>query len=250
MLNNKVALITGGASGIGQATAVLFAKKGAKVVIADIDIDVKGRKLIEILKKKGRDRDIVFIKADISKESSVVNMVEETVRIYGQIDILFNNAGIYQDNSLNTLSSQQWNKIIDTNLKSAFLCSKYTTPYMKRMKSGCIINISSTSALRGEEEASAYCASKGGIISLTKAMARELIKYNIRVNCIIAGPIDTPSLRREMGVDERIELIKQIPLKRLGRPIDIAYGALFLSMDTSSYITGTSLIIDGGISLI
>lgn len=234
-LEDKVAIITGAASGIGKAAALLFSKEGAKIVVADIDS--KGKETAEAIRKNNGNA--TFIKCDVSKISDVKNMVEQTVEKYGKIDVLFNNAGIYRMASIEEMGEEDWDKILDVNLKSAFLCSKYVIPIMKKQKGGAIINTASDLGIYPEPESPAYCASKAGLISLTKSTALAYGKYNIRVNAICPGPIDTPLLRDALG--ERVEeYVKKTLIGRLGRSEEVANVALFLASDDASYVNGAA----------
>ncbi len=234
-LKDKVAIITGAASGIGKATAFLFVKEGAKIVV--VDIDIKGKETVEAIGKNNGNA--IFIKCDVSKISDVKNMVKQTVGKYGKIDILFNNAGIYRLSSIEEMEEADWDKIMDVNLKGAFLCSKYVIPIMKKQKSGVIINTASDLGISPESDSPAYCASKAGLISLTKSMAQAYGKDNIRVNAICPGPLDTPLLRNALG--KRVEeYVKKTLIGRLGKPEEVANVALFLASDDSSYVSGAA----------
>lgn len=247
-LKNKVALITGGSSGIGRAIALLFAKEGAKVSILDIDKE-KGVETENLIKKDGKEA--IFIQADVSKENDVKNAIILTIKKFNKLDILCNNAGISYSCPLTEMDEKDWDKVLNINLKGVFICSKYAIPEMIKTGNGSIINIASVAGLVGLANESAYCASKGGIISLTKAMALELAPYKIRVNCICPGSTLTPMFERillstgnyEMALKKNIE---RIPLGRIGNPEDIAYAALYLASEESSYVTGAILVVDGG----
>jgi NAD(P)-dependent dehydrogenase (short-subunit alcohol dehydrogenase family) len=255
-LPNKVAVITGGSSGIGRATALLFAKEGARVAVVDVD-SAKGEETVTSIRRNGGEA--IFVKTDVSKTSDVQQMVKAVKEKYGKIDILFNNAGIHQ-NSAGTvvdLEEDDWNKVIDTNLKSMFLCSKYVIPVMAEGVGGSIINAGSIYGQIGSRKVPAYCASKGAIIALTKAMALDHADQRIRVNSTCPGTIYTPMVERFMNenyarygsksFDDMLESRrKAYPIGRIGVAEDIANSVLFLASDESSFITGTTITIDGG----
>lgn len=248
ILSGKIALITGGASGIGRATAILFASEGAAVAIADIDKDAGKTVEKEIISKSGK---ALFILCDVSCAKDCQRAVETTINKFGGLNILFNNAGIIQRTTVVEASELEWDRVIAVNLKSVFLLSKYAIPHMVKGDGGVIINTASGWGLVGGCKAASYCASKGGVVLLTKAMALDHGEQNIRVNCICPGDTDTPMLRNEaqqLGEPEDLFLAEaaQRPLKRLGKPEDIAQAVLYLASDASSFITGASLVVDGG----
>lgn len=245
-LKDKVALITGISSGIGRATAMLFAQEDAKVVGADVD-QRRGLEVVRAIKEAGGES--LFIQADVSETMGVKKMVAEVLQVYGRIDILFNNAGVELVKTLKDTTEKEWDKIIKVNLRSVFLCCKYVIPEMIK-KGGVIINNASVAGLVGSFSTT-YSASKGGVIALTKALALELASDNIRVNCICPGAIETPMLQRvfEKQGDPRLvrrERIKSYPMRRFGKPEEVAQVALFLASDQSSFITGTCVVADGG----
>jgi NAD(P)-dependent dehydrogenase (short-subunit alcohol dehydrogenase family) len=253
-LKNKVALITGGGGGIGRAIAVAFAREGAKIAITDIEPDA-GFESVKAVACIGAEA--VFVQANVSEPGDVEHTIREVYEKWGKLNILVNNAGVCFVRPLAELTEEQWDKTIDVNLKGTFLFSKYAAPYMKQNGGGSIINISSDLGVHGGACWSAYCASKGGILALTKALAVELAPDNIRVNSILPGPILTDMLAKNTamqaklagikGPEEMYEIMKQmIPLSRIGTPEDIAYGVLYLASDESSYVTGIELPIDGG----
>ncbi len=252
-LSNRVALITGSGSGIGRASAILFSQEGAKICVVDIDIEA-GNQTVEIIKEKGGQA--ICIKADVSQEADVEMMVKTTVHTYGGIDIMFNNAGIPMNPiPIEDVKEDYWNRIMNINLKSVFLCTKYVVPIMKKQGKGVIINTASAQGVRPSLGRNAYCASKAAVIQLTKAVALEVAQHNIRVNCINPIATNTPMLPKfidESGpADEKWEeakrsLIAAVPLGRIATPEDIAYAALFLATDDSAFLTGTGLDIDGG----
>lgn len=245
-LKEKVVLITGIGSGIGRATAMIFAQEGAKVVGADINQE-KGIEVIEAIKRAGGEA--IFVKADVSETSDVKRLVKKAL-VYGRIDVLFNNAGVELVKKLKDTTEEEWDRIIKINLRSTFLCCKYVIPEMIKRGGGVIINNSSVAGLVGSFS-SAYSASKGAIIALTKTLAVELASDNIRVNCICPGAIETPMLHRvlrKQGDPELIrrERIKSYPMRRFGKPEEAAQTALFLACDESSFMTGTVVVVDGG----
>ncbi|MEM2958467.1 MAG: SDR family oxidoreductase [Candidatus Jordarchaeaceae archaeon] len=246
-LKGKVAIVTGASSGIGEATAKLFAKEGAKVVVADIEPNL-GRKVVEQIQKKGGTA--VQVVVDVSKADQAKGMIDKCMSTFGKLDVLFNNAGIEgPEGPLWENEEEDWNRVIDVNLKSIFLCCKYAVPQMMRT-GGSIINTASELGLVGTTSHPAYSASKGGVIALTRSLALQCAPYRIRVNCICPGATETPLLKRWIGEkqkEERIlEVIKEIPLGRLGKPVEIAFAALYLASDESSFTTGSIMVIDGG----
>ncbi|NLB18049.1 MAG: SDR family oxidoreductase [Syntrophomonadaceae bacterium] len=245
-LKGKVALITGGTSGIGKATAALFLREGASVVITGRSVK-KGEKAVKELKQE-RDA-IKFIQGDVAKDSDAARIVDETIRYARKIDILFNNAGVELLASTVETSAEELDKVIDIDLKGTFLVSKYAIPKLLE-NGGVVVNHSSGSGLWGSPGSSAYSAAKGGVILLTKSMAAELAPA-VRVNCICPGWIKTPMHDRAEGQDEdfaRLVIPKVVPLQRIGTAEEVAQAVLFLSSHRSSYITGIALPIDGGLS--
>jgi len=243
----KVAIVTGGSSGIGRATAILLSERGAKVVVADIN-DSGGFQTVNLIEDiRGQ---ALFVHTDVSELPSLKNMIESAVKHFGGLDILFNNAGIaYFKGSLAT-SEEEFQRTVDVNLKSAFFASQLAAERMKA-KGGVIIHNSSVNAASGAADLVAYSASKGGILALTIAMAKEYAPYHIRVNCILPGPIDTPinEKRPEMIRDRAATLARMANstlLKRVGTPRDIAYAVLYLASDEASFVTGAALVVDGG----
>jgi len=239
-LKGKVAVVTGAASGIGKAIAMEFAKQGATVVIADIDS--AGQKIADSIKGG-------FVKVDVRKTDDVKKAFDFVGKRYGKLDILVNNAGVYLQRALEHMSEKEWDEIIDTNLKGAFLCSKYAVPLLKKAK-GCIINISSGLGIVPEAESHAYCASKAGVIMLTKTMALAYAKDGLRVNAVCPGPIMTPLLEKAFSSKKEIdEYAKLNPLGRIGMPEDVAKVVAFLASDDASYVTGAAYTADGGESI-
>jgi len=247
-LTNKVAIITGSGSGIGQAAAVLFSKEGAKVVIVDCDKE-KGEETVDIIRKRGGE--VTFIPTDISKALDVKRVVNRTLQIYGKIDILVNNAGIYIKGDVVDTEEEDWDRIVSVNLRGAFLCSKYCILEMLKRRGGVIVNVASEAGVVAIRDQVAYNVSKSGLISLTKSTALDFADKNIRVNCICPGTTETPlfkaAVEKESDPVKARRLLEQArPLNRLGKPEEIAYGILFLASDEAAYITGSSLIEDGG----
>ena len=245
-LADKVAIVTGGSSGIGRAISVLFAKEGAKVVIADVR---PADEVVTAIRNAGGR--VEFIKTDVSNSSQVRRLVDETLRLFGTVDIVCNNAGTELLKPVTETSEDEWNKVIDVNLKGPFLLSKSVLPHMTRKKRGVIVNTASQLGVVGAEGFAAYCASKGGLVLLTKAMALEYAKHGVRVNCICPGAIETPMLDREINLEgrpreSRIRFVNKHPCGRLGTPEEVAYAALFLASDKASFITGEALLVDGG----
>lgn len=246
-LKGKVALITGGTEGMGYATAELFVREGAKVVISGRSKE-KGRRAIERLGTTGQ---VDFVQGDVSKERDAKHMVEHTVKRFGRLDILFNNAGVYIEKLAEDTSEKEWDIVLGVNLKGTFLVSKHAIPQMKKQGGGVIINNSSDAGLIGNRTCPAYCASKGGVTVMTKAMALDYARDNIRVNCINPAIVETPMVHREIAkATDKNDYVRRCheeqPIGRMGRPEEVAQAVLFLASDDSSFITGTALSVDGG----
>jgi NAD(P)-dependent dehydrogenase (short-subunit alcohol dehydrogenase family) len=248
-LQDKVALITGSAGGMGQAAAELFAREGASIIVTDIAEDAGEQTARNIRETGGK---AIFVQANVANEDDVQHLVRESIDAFGRIDVLYNNAGIMpaDDSGVTDLTEATWDRILDVNLKSAFLCTKYAVPHMIRQGKGSIINIASFVALMGcSVPQDAYTASKGGMLSLTKSFAIQYGRHGIRCNAICPGPIETPLLRGLWTSEEARDLrLNRIPLGRFGQIDDIIYMALYLASDESSWTTGAWLVIDGGIS--
>jgi NAD(P)-dependent dehydrogenase (short-subunit alcohol dehydrogenase family) len=247
-LNNKVALITGGNSGIGRATAMLFAREGAKVALTGLDEERGNRVVAEINKDSGT---AIFIRSDVRLADDCRHAVDETLRKFGRLDILFNNAGVFYPHSVVDCPEEEWDLTIDVNLKGTYLMSKLVLPAMIAQGGGVIINNGSGWGITGGNEAASYCASKGGVVLLTKAMAIDHGRQGIRVNCICPGDVDTPMLPadaklRKIEWKEYLAEASNRPLGRIGLPEEIARAALFLATDDSSFMTGAVLAVDGG----
>lgn len=247
-LNNKVALITGGTSGIGEATAMLFAQEGAEVAITGRNHQ-RGTAVVERIKEVGSEA--MFLHADVSVAGDCRRVIEETVGAFGRLDILFNNAGVFYPHTAIECSEKEWDEQIDTNLKGTFLMSKFVLPVMIAQGCGVIINNASGWGIVGGDHAVAYCASKGGVVLMTKAMAIDHGAKGIRVNCICPGDVETPMLpadakMRGLKWEDYIAGCAQRPLGRVGTAAEIAKAVLFLASDDSSFMTGAALVVDGG----
>ena len=248
-LAHKIAVITGAGSGIGRASAILFAKEGAKVVVADIN-DAGGEETVAAIKSNGGEA--VYVHTDVSKASDAENLVKATKDKFGKIDILFNNAGTPQKTMpLENIDESLWDHIFSVNVKSIFLTVKYVIPVMKEAGSGVIINLASMAGVRPRPGSNVYASSKAAVIHLTKAVALELAPNKIRINCINPAAVDTPMLPKfkEEGMDVK-EFYKgaeaSMPLGRIATPEDVAYTALYLASDESALLTGTCINVDGG----
>ena len=248
-LANKVAIITGSASGMGQTAAELFAREGASVVVTDLNAQA-GEETVTNIRQAGGTA--IFVRANVANEAEVKAVVQKAIDTFGQIDILYNNAGIMpaEDGSVTETTEATWDNVMDVNLKSAFLCSKYTLPHMVERKQGSIINVASFVAFMGcTVPQDAYTASKGGMLALTKSLAVQYGRDGIRCNAICPGPIETPLLRYLWTSEDARNLrLNRIPLGRFGEAKDIVYMALYLASDESSWTTGAWLMVDGGIS--
>jgi NAD(P)-dependent dehydrogenase (short-subunit alcohol dehydrogenase family) len=248
-LQGKVAIVTGGTSGIGRATAVLLAQEGARVTITGRDESRGAEVLAEIRETGGDGR---FVRADVRRADDCERTVAETVAAFGRVDILFNNAGVYVANDVVDCDEDEWDAQIDTSLKGAYLMSRFAIPHMRAQGGGAIVHCSSGWGLVGGAKAAAYCAAKGGMVTMTKAMAIDHGPEGIRVNAVCPGDTDTPmehedarnqGLSWEAYVDQ---MAGTRPIARLATPDEIARAVLFLASDESSYITGAALPVDGG----
>ena len=243
-LENKVALISGGARGMGAVEAKLFAQEGAKVVIGDM-LEDDGHQIEAEINESGGS--CVFIPLDVSDEDAWQKAVTETVARFGKLDILVNNAGIYRAHNVEETSSDEWDQVMDINAKGVFLGTKHAIPAMRNSGGGSIANISSVAGLVGSRVTSSYNASKGAVRLLTKSTAIQYASDGIRVNSVHPGTIETPMTEGFLADEgKRADRLNRTPLKRLGRPEDVAYGALYLASDESSFVTGSELVIDGG----
>ena len=247
-LRNRVALVTGGTSGIGQATALLLAEEGAQVAITGRS-ESRGRKVRAEIEQAGGQA--IFVRADVRFADECRRTVEDTVQAFGRLDILVNNAGVLYPNTVLDCTEEEWDLTVDISLKGTFLMSKYALPIMIAQGSGAIVNIASGWGLVGGNEAAAYCAAKGGVVLLTKAMAIDHSQQGIRVNCVCPGDVDTPMLvqdanSRGMSWDAYWAEASDRPMGRVGQPKEIAKAVLFLASDDASFVTGAILAVDGG----
>jgi 3-oxoacyl-[acyl-carrier protein] reductase len=243
MLENKVALVTGASRGIGKAIALELAKNGASVAVNYAGSEAKANEVVDEIKANGGNA--FAIKADVSNNEDVQNMIKEVISQFGQLDILVNNAGITRDNLLMRMKDAEWDDVINTNLKGVFLCTKGVTRQMMKQRSGRIINITSVVGVSGNAGQANYVAAKAGVIGLTKTTAKELASRNITVNAVAPGFITT-DMTDELSEEMKSEMLKQIPLAKLGEPSDIANIVTFLASEKSKYITGQTMHVNGG----
>ncbi len=249
-LQGKVALLTGAGGGIGKATAILFGQEGATVIVSDISPE-RTEEAVAAVKAAGGS--VVGIPANVTSEASVKQLFENVVDQFGRVDVVMNNAGIMPILTIPETSEEIWGKVIDINLKGTYLCSKFAVIEMRKSGGGSIINIASGAGLNGVPGLAAYCASKGGVVLLTKAMALDHAREHIRINCLAPGVIDTELNRSWINKTADPEkavrdLEAGIPIGRMADPMEVAYCALFLATSESSYVTGHPLIVDGGLT--
>lgn len=244
-LNNKVAIVTGGTSGIGRDAAVLFAEAGAKVVVAGRR-EAEGKETVDMIRAKGGDG--LFVKADVSKSADVQALVQKTVDKFGRLDTAFNNAGVEGSwMPMVDLPEEEWDRVLDINLKGVFLCMKYEVPEMIKAGGGTIVNMSSVAGLMGTPAAAPYGASKHGVIGLTRTAALEYAQQKIRVNAVCPAVIESPMENRLFGEPEAHKFaVSMHPLGRIGTPREVAEAVLWMCSEKSSFMTGHYMVIDGG----
>lgn len=243
-LENKVAIVTGAGSGIGRGIALKFLAEGAKVVLADWNLE-NAEQTIKIAKKD--DRAAFVLKVDVSQENEMKELIDKTETDFGGLDIMVNNAGIFLADLADQATGESWSRQIEVDLKSVWLGSKYALLEMKKVKKGKIINISSVAALVGFNGSFSYSAAKGGVTAITRQMALDYASFGININAIAPGAIETSMSKPVLNDPEMLkQVLSQIPFGRIGQPEDIANAALFLASDESNYITGQVLVVDGG----
>jgi len=243
-ISDKVAIITGAASGIGRTTAILFAKEGGKVVVADQN-EAGGDETVDLIRTDGGHA--IFTHVNVTSATDIQGMVKTTIDTYGKLNILVNNAGIAIRLPVVDLPEEDWDRNIDVNLKGIYLGSKYAIPEMIKNDGGAIVNIASIYGLVGGRTRAAYAASKGGVVNLTRSIALDYALYKIRVNCICPGFVNTPLLKNILKTQEEYQALADLhPIGRLGEMLEIAHGVLYLASDESSFVTGIALPIDGG----
>lgn len=246
MLENKIALVTGASRGIGREIALTLAKLGAAVIVNYNGARERAEEVVALIKENGGKA--IAIQANIAAAEDVERLFKEALAAFGRIDILVNNAGITKDNLILKMSEEEFDAVLDTNLKGAFFCMKHAAKLMLKQKGGRIINISSISGIVGNPGQANYCAAKAGLIGMTKSLARELGSRGITVNAVAPGFIETDMTR---GLSEQIRegMLSQIPLKRAGSAEDVAQAVAFLASDHASYITGQTLQVNGGMDM-
>lgn len=246
-LEGKVAVITGAASGIGAASARLFAEEGASVALGDIN-EAGLREVVQSIESDGGQA--IGVMTDVRESAQIAALVEQAVRQFGRLDVIFANAGISVRNTVIDMPEEQFDQVIAINLRSSYLCAKYAIPHMLAQGSGSVIFTASELALKGTRGGAAYCASKAALLGMARAIARDHADQGVRVNSICPGPVDTPLLWGEKPdpAAYAANITNHMPIGRLGRPDEIARVALFLASDESSLITGTAIVADGGIT--
>ena len=243
MLQGKVAIVTGASRGIGRAVAIELGKLGAKLGVNFSGREAKALEVVDEI--KGLGTDAIAVQANVAESDSVQAMIKEAISTFGSVDILVNNAGITRDNLLMRMKEDEWDDVINTNLKGVFLCTKAVTRQMMKQRAGRIINISSIVGVSGNAGQANYVAAKSGVIGLTKTTAKELASRNITVNAVAPGFIAT-DMTDKLNEEVQAEMLKQIPLASFGQPEDVANAVAFLASDASRYITGQTIHVDGG----
>ena len=250
MLESKVVIVTGAASGIGRAAAIKFAENGAKVIVADID-EKGGNETVQRIEKTGQKNVALYVKTDVSKARDAENCVRATMEKFGRLNGLFSNAGINPTGTVEDTSEELWDKILSINLKGMYLMSRASIPEMRKAGGGSIVCTASVDGILAIYNEAAYIASKGGIIALTKSMAIDFAKDKIRANCILPGAIRTPLLEKFMAENPSVgDQSKGHALNRIGEPEEVANMATFLLSDASSFVTGAAIPVDGGYSAV
>lgn len=244
-LKGKVAFITGFGSGLGQAMAIMFAREGAAVAGTSVT-ESKGWETVAAIESAGGRA--FFRAGDVANSEQMKLFIDETVKLYGGLDIAVNSAGVRTNGSITDITEEAWDRTLDANLKGAFVVSRLAIPEMKKRGAGVILNIAARSGMLGQAGRAAYCASKGGLVRLTEAMAMDHARDNIRVNCICPGPVRTPMV--DTSTPEKLARYKtRVPLGRIGEPDDVAYAAVYLASDEASYVTAAILPVDAGMRL-
>lgn len=240
---DKVVLVTGAAQGIGEATAIAFAREGARLSLVDLDLN----KILAVKEKiEGMGGESLALQVDISKPVMVNEMIEKTLDHFGRLDVLVNNAGILARGEIEDISDDVLNRVLDINFKGVFYCCRAAIPVMKKQKYGKIVNVSSITAKRGDNTtAPCYGASKGAILTLTRSLARQVGPFGINVNAVAPHAIDTPMMKY-WDEEKRKAVIESLPVRRMGKPEDVAYAILFLASDEASFITGETINLNGG----
>lgn len=247
----KVVIITGAGVGIGRAAAVLFARNGAKVVVNSVT-SANGEETLRLVKAEGAEG--IYVRADVSKQEDVDRIVEETIQAFGRVDILVNNAGVVLPGRVDNTTMEAYDQTMDVNVRGIFMLCQRVVPYMLKQGGGCVVNTASIAATKGLKDRVVYAASKGAVVAMTRAMAMDYIRDNIRFNCVSPGTTYSPSLeRRIQAFDDpeqaRADFIARQPMGRLGDPMEMAEGILFACRDDVSFMTGINLQIDGGMSI-